>query len=673
MNLNKYTKAELISKLNKIKNDRIEQKSSIINRLKSYLSKLIELIINFKSILLKISLLTFFIKIFRKYRIFRRIWTILNSIIVSIFGLSLIDNFGFDLVNKVIFEIKYISYSMVDYLTNTQFYKYLSDLFNKNDEIQSNKTNIINKEIINKELIRKHKSSGGVWTPTDTPEYKLSEWLKNKDQDIQEPKINYNKYFLIAGTIIIISCLGWVYSDEITTGGTSFLEWIRSFRGDNDPGNNNRNLPREGRIDPRAELERLVRERTIGTEEKLSDLMDKSKGKSVRVMSPSLEDLNEKVQESWNTSPTSSTSSIETIEKNKGNVLENNTEASSSKITLEEIKPNTTGNSNILESLSNKFNKMTKIIDDEENNNDEWEDNNPTPTNLSDKGKEVERSISPDMLSYASDTVKVDKSQKFLEAIKHDESNISESTSLPPKLSNTVKAIKRLFPNISEETINKLNSVEGIKNRQQIIDLIPDNELIPTNSKDITPLNKLLNEKSSIVSHLSNIERETGIMKIDTLIDVINDEPGLNKDLTEEIIENSIDLKLKELIDENPSRSKQELTELLIKENPKHIDKILSIISKTMDDQYSIWKDKFSENEFKKLDRILSKEDLKERAALAENKTTEKIKILKAVNKSHVNLLNEIKRKPSLMSIKENKFNESNIDNKFNDTNNLFE
>jgi hypothetical protein len=313
MKLQNYTKAELISKLNKIKNDKIEQKSSIINKLKSYLSKLIELIINFKSILLKITLLTFFMKIFRKYRIFRRIWTILNSIIVSIFGLSLIDNFGFDLVNKVIFEIKYISYSMVDYLTNSQFYKYLSDLFNKNDEIQSNKTNIINKEIVNKELIRKHKSSGGVWTPTDTPEYKLSEWLKNKDQnqDIQEPEINYNKYFLIAGTIIIISCLGWVYWDEITTGGTSFLEWIRSFRGDNNPGNGD--LPREGRINPRAELERLVRERTIETEEKLSDLIDKPKGKSVRIMSPSLEDLNEKVQESWNASPTSTTSSIETV------------------------------------------------------------------------------------------------------------------------------------------------------------------------------------------------------------------------------------------------------------------------------------------------------------------------------------------------------------------------
>jgi hypothetical protein len=92
-----------------------------------------------------------------------------------------------------------------------------------------------------------------------------------------------------------------------------------------------------------------------------------------------------------------------------------------------------------------------------------------------------------------------------------------------------------------------------------------------------------------------------------------------------------------------------------------------------MNEQYSYWKTKFSDRELNKLEKILSKEDLKELQVLAEHKTTEQIKIIKAVNKSHINFLNEIKNKPSLNSIKENKFDNNNNKNKFDDTNNLFE
>ena len=41
---------------------------------------------------------------------------------------------------------------------------------------------------------------------------------------------------------------------------------------------------------------------------------------------------------------------------------------------------------------------------------------------------------------------------------------------------------------------------------------------------------------------------------------------------------------------------------------------------------------------------MLSKEDLKELQALGENKTIDQIRILKAVNKSHVNFLEEVKQ-----------------------------
>jgi hypothetical protein len=199
------------------------------------------------------------------------------------------------------------------------------------------------------------------------------------------------------------------------------------------------------------------------------------------------------------------------------------------------------------------------------------------------------------MLSYAideqplagpsnlQDTAKTNKKQKFLDSIAIDDKGKETSPGIAPVLNR----IKENFPNISEETLKKLSTPEGLKNRKEIIENLSEAELIPTKSKDNIPLSKLLNEKTSILSNLSNIERERGIMRIDTLIDVINEEPELDKNLTESLLEDSVDLKLKELINENPGRSKQELTELLVRENPKHIDKILSIVNKTMNEQYS--------------------------------------------------------------------------------------
>jgi hypothetical protein len=48
---------------------------------------------------------------------------------MSIFGISLIDNFNFDFIN----EIRLITSNTIDYLSNTQFYNYLSQLFSKKE------------------------------------------------------------------------------------------------------------------------------------------------------------------------------------------------------------------------------------------------------------------------------------------------------------------------------------------------------------------------------------------------------------------------------------------------------------------------------------------------------------------------------------------------------------
>jgi hypothetical protein len=66
MNLKKYTKAELISKLNGLKSNKNDSEPS-------FLQKTLEYLFLFKTFLLKITLLTIIIKVFKKYSIFRRI------------------------------------------------------------------------------------------------------------------------------------------------------------------------------------------------------------------------------------------------------------------------------------------------------------------------------------------------------------------------------------------------------------------------------------------------------------------------------------------------------------------------------------------------------------------------------------------------------------------------
>jgi hypothetical protein len=48
---------------------------------------------------------------------------------MTIFGLNLIDNFAFDFFSNFFKEIIFISHNIIFYITQTQFYTYLTDLF----------------------------------------------------------------------------------------------------------------------------------------------------------------------------------------------------------------------------------------------------------------------------------------------------------------------------------------------------------------------------------------------------------------------------------------------------------------------------------------------------------------------------------------------------------------
>jgi uncharacterized protein with WD repeat len=74
-----------------------------------------------------------------------------------------------------------------------------------------------------------------------------------------------------------------------------------------------------------------------------------------------------------------------------------------------------------------------------------------------------------------------------------------------------------------------------------------------------------------------------------------------------------------------------------------------------MEQQLSIWENRVSEKDFKKIKKVLTIEDLKEREALSENRSVDQIKTLRSVNKSHSNLLHDLKNKASSMLLKKEK------------------
>ena len=96
MNFNKFTKAELISKLNK--NYKNEGNPNLIISIKSYFSQIWNLIITFKSILFKITLFALIIKLIQKHKLIRLVWRIVTGAVMAIFGISTIENFGTEIL-----------------------------------------------------------------------------------------------------------------------------------------------------------------------------------------------------------------------------------------------------------------------------------------------------------------------------------------------------------------------------------------------------------------------------------------------------------------------------------------------------------------------------------------------------------------------------------------------
>ena len=392
----------------------------------------------------------------------------------------------------------------------------------------------------------------------------------------------------------------------------------------------------------------------------------------------------------------------------------------------------------------------------------------PTQSTILDKGKGKEiESVDNTELRINS------KKDKFLASISRDD---DEKIMSPSKIANYLTDITKKFPNISQETLEKLSTVEGLKNRHKIIESLSEDELrisdnplnilsideskpkvkledlnligedkikidkIINSSKDLNAEelinkikkeypnydensyresflkateaeiesgktveeklkirkeieeadlkelqsitdrsdmrsikeainenythNSLLNEildKGKKLQSLEDLSKsnkekfEEEILKVkpDNLIESLKNRSDYAEDsYIDSIITDRIDNEIEKMLENNKYLTKQEVTEKLIHDNPLHKTEIMSIVRRSMDKQIKDLRSKMSEKEFNKIEGLLRQEDLKEIQSLADNRTEDQIRALSGINRSHNNLLNEIKTKVSQSQLK---------------------
>jgi hypothetical protein len=231
MNLKKFTKAELISKINGLKTKNNDNNSS-------FSTNLLGSLLLFKTFLLKITLIALVIKVFKKYSIFRKLWTFFSFILYSIFGISLIDIYEIEILSKFLNNILDVF---------TKFNASILELFSKKVEIP------VEIPVENPSRLKTINSNSTGSKESNKIIERFSKIIHKEPIEVSEPieiieentPLYQNKYVIIGG-ILILSCLSWYFYDDIKPIASSLWATINSFRPrpSNDGNDSNSSVPR---------------------------------------------------------------------------------------------------------------------------------------------------------------------------------------------------------------------------------------------------------------------------------------------------------------------------------------------------------------------------------------------------------------------------------------------
>jgi hypothetical protein len=181
----------------------------------------------FKSLILKFTLIAIILKVFKKYSIFRKLWTIFNTILVAIFGISIVDIFQIDILSNLLHNI-------LDVFSN--FRSNLLELFGKKIETPT-KMGTMN---------RNDSSSTGIQSSNKESNKIIERFNKiiNNEPEVIEDNtpIYKNKYFIMGSFLLISGLTYYYFGDEVKTYSLSLWELIRRRRpGDDNPNGTNGN------------------------------------------------------------------------------------------------------------------------------------------------------------------------------------------------------------------------------------------------------------------------------------------------------------------------------------------------------------------------------------------------------------------------------------------------
>jgi len=197
-NLNKFTKAELINKL-KYNN----------SNSKSFLDQ----ILKFKSLILKITLISFIITWIKKYSLVTKLWHLFSLIGSTLLSISLFDIYSLEVIN---------------WIKETQIYKWFSSF------ILNSKT-----EVIDNDEFRSNERTSIETTTNEKRNDKNNRWMSRniEQKEINIEEINkiessnwptYKHIFIITG-VIVISGLSLYFSEEIKTGISTSFDWFKNL------------------------------------------------------------------------------------------------------------------------------------------------------------------------------------------------------------------------------------------------------------------------------------------------------------------------------------------------------------------------------------------------------------------------------------------------------------